>query len=98
VRKYSKPTLSGHKVLYNSPRYCVFEISKDFPYNGFEENSSFIIYDGVFDTEIAWCTVNESGEFRGKTPYGPHELDVYGSTIRDLIDNVQKKVEWIIRN
>ena len=65
---YSKPKLNGHKVLYKGRRYWVFEVSDEFPYGGSEEIDKIVVYDGVYDTDVFWCHINDKGEFEGSVP------------------------------
>ena len=95
---YSKPKLNGHKVLYKGRRYWVFEVSDEFPYGGSEKIDKIVVYDGVYDTDVCWCHINDKGEFEGSVPYGQHTLGVSGTTVRDLVDDVSKTVKWCERN
>ena len=42
---YIYPDLNGHKVLYKGKRFWIFEISKEFPFRGYEEFCDVIVYD-----------------------------------------------------
>lgn len=96
--KYSAPNLSGHNILYKGRRYWAFEVSKEFPYEGSEDIDSIVIYDGLLETDVAWCHIGINGEFNGFVAYGMHELSVSGSTIRELIDDVDRVLKWTMKN
>lgn len=96
--KYVAPKLNGHNILYKGRRYWAFEVSKEFPYEGSEDIDSVAIYDGLFETDVAWCHIEANGQFKGVVAYGMHELTVSGSTIRELIDDVARVIKWTIKN
>lgn len=94
---YLKPTLNGHKVLYKGSRYWVFEVSKEFPFRGCEDIDKIVVYDGIYKTVIAWCHLDENGEYVGEVPCGQHLLGVSGKTVRDLVNDVSKTLRYVER-
>lgn len=93
--RYKKPILNGHKVLYKGRRYWVFEVSKEFPFHGCEDIDKIVVYDGVYNNEIAWCHVDEKGEYIGGVPCGQHLLGVSGKNVRELVDDVCKTLRFV---
>jgi hypothetical protein len=96
--KYSKPTLNGHKVHYKGRRFWVFEVSQEFPFLGAEKIDKIVVFDGLYSVDICWCHLNEKGEYEGVIPYGQHQLDVSGKTVKDLVANVAMTIKWCERN
>jgi hypothetical protein len=84
--KYTYPDLRGHKVLYKGKRFWVFEISSDFPYEGYEEFCQVIVYDKEFGCEIASAEKNANG-YSGSL-IGPQEnVEVFGESPVELLDS-----------
>lgn len=96
--KYHQPDIDGYKVLYKGRRYWVFEVSKTYPYRGYEDISSFVFYDGLLDIDMGWGHINSKGEFEGAIPYGQHSLDVREHSIRDFVRNMAKEATWAINH
>lgn len=96
--KYKKPNLRGHNVLYKGRRYWAFEVSSEFSYEGSEDIDSIVVYDGSLETDVAWCHQEGNGVFKGFAAYGMHELSVSGSTIEELISDVDRVLKWSINH
>ena len=96
--RYSKPTLNGHKVHYKGRRFWVFEVSQEFPFLGAEKIDKIVVFDGLYSVDICWCHLNKKGEYEGVIPYGQHQLDVSGKTVKDFIANVAMTIKWCERN
>ena len=89
MRKYIPPTLSGHKVLYKSRRFWIFEIDKEHPYESFEESYALIVYDNLERCPAAFCQKDLSGDLNlGTFPYG---MSVSGKDYDSLIENIRKR-------
>jgi hypothetical protein len=84
--KYIYPDLTGHKVLYKSKRFWIFEISSEFPYQGYEKFSQIVIFDKAHGCEIAGAKKNGDG-YSGSL-IGPQEsVAVFGDSPIDLLDS-----------
>jgi hypothetical protein len=97
-RLYKRPDLRNHKVLYGGRRYWVIEVSKEYPYRGYEDIAGLVIYDGLYDIDIGWGRKDEKGVFIGGVPYGQHLLEVKGNTVRDFVRSIAKEAEWALRH
>ena len=82
---YIYPDLNGHKVLYKGKRFWIFEISKEFPFRGYEEFCDVIVYDKKDGAEMAGAKKTTSG-FIGSL-IGPREsIEVSGSSPIELLN------------
>lgn len=95
-RGYIRPKLDDHKVLYKGLRYWVFEISKDFPWDGLEEHCSVAVFDGEYGVVSAFCNHAPNGGFEGYIEWGQSWPTVSGATPKDLVDSVIQMEHWII--
>lgn len=75
--KYIYPDLNGHNVLYKGKRFWVFEISSEFPFEGYETSCQVIVYDKEYGCEIAGAEKSTNG-YSGSL-IGPQDsVDVSG--------------------
>ena len=82
---YIYPDLKGHKVIYKGKRFWIFEISKEFPFQGYEEFCDVIVYDKKDGAEMAGAKKTSTG-FIGSL-IGPREsIEVSGSSPIELLD------------
>ena len=93
--KYTRPKLSGHKVLYKGLRYWAFEVSAEFPFEGFEKYGEFVLYDCFFDYTITYGKKGLDGVIRGEVQYGQGSIDVSGITVKDFIDAAVGMSLWV---
>ena len=57
MSKYSFPSLSAFQVIFNGRRYKAFRVSKSEPFNGFEEDANFVVWDGLYDDVVSYGKV-----------------------------------------
>lgn len=93
---YAAPRLDGHKILYKSRRYWIFEIDEDHPYTehpyeGFEKYYEVVVYDKFEHCPAAFC----SKDLRGDLNLGTFQdnIGVSGDDFRSLIVDVQTKLK-----
>jgi len=70
TNRYIPPVLNGHKILYKGKRYLVFEVSSEYPYEGYEEFCEFVIFDksdAIYNGIVASCSRQSDGTFSGET-------------------------------
>ena len=85
--KYIYPHLKEHKVLYKGKRFWIFEISSDFPFEGYEKFCEVIVYDKDSGCEIAGAE-NSTNGYSGSL-IGPQEsVEVSGGSPVELLDSV----------
>jgi len=96
---YTKPALTDHKVLYKGKRYWVFEVDKDHPFEGYETDCGYLVFDKSFGgCVIAWCERADDGSFKGYIQYGQGSIDVEGRTPKELVQSVVHWFNWIERS
>ena len=84
--KYIYPDLKGHNVLYKGKRFWVFEISPEFPYEGYEDFCQVIVYDKECGAEIASAVKNSNG-YSGSLIGPQNGVEVSGKSPTELVDS-----------
>ncbi len=79
MSKYNFPDLSNFEILFNGRRYKAFKISKDKPFNGEEEYADFVIWDCLYDAEVANGIIT-NGKFSGFLSFSHVEIEVDSAT------------------
>ena len=88
-RKYSRPELAGNRVLYKSPRFVMFEVSREHPHFGYEEQCTVMLWDGLWDGYLSFGDLAEDGMYTGVLPLaGEFEIPAAKSA-REFIDNAK---------
>ncbi len=86
MNTYNFPNLSDFEILFNGRRYKAFKVSKDKPFKGEEEYADFVIWDGLYDAEVAYGTIR-NGKFSGFLSFSHVEIEV------DLADDIRTFVK-----
>lgn len=95
---YTRPVLVGHNVPYKGKRYWVIQIDKDHPFENYENDCSYIVFDKSYGgCVISWCERDDEGSFKGYIQYGQGSIDVEGKTPKELVQSVVKSFKWIER-
>jgi hypothetical protein len=95
---YTPPVLDGHKILYKGKRYWVFEVDEEYPFEGYEKDCRYLIFDKSYGgCVISWCERDDDGSFKGYIQYGQGFIEVEGKTPKELIQSVVKSFKWIER-
>lgn len=95
---YEQPTLAGHKVIYKGRRFTAFEINKQFPFESFEDEFQFAIFDGLYDATLAVGVINPNGTYEGQLAFSIVEIAIPPcKTIRDFLDLAIKEQEAYFR-
>lgn len=55
------PKLSGHKVLHKDRRFMVFEVSKEFPFEGYEKDCSILVFDKLYGNVVGFTDTHYVG-------------------------------------
>ena len=84
--KYIYPILKGHKILYKGKRFWVFEISSEFPFEGYEENCDLIVYDKECGSAMAGAQKTPKG-FEGSIIGPQNSYEISGETPAELVDS-----------
>lgn len=96
LSRYSRPNLHGHKTLYKGKRYWVFEVSSEYPFEGYEEEFSLVLYDCLYGGVITGGKMEE-GKLKGYIQFGMGSIDVSGVTLRDFIEDAKATSNWVSR-
>jgi uncharacterized protein YuzB (UPF0349 family) len=97
VSKYTEPKLTEHEILYKGKRYWVFRIDKDHPFENYEEDCSYVVFDKEYGCVISWCERVDGDSFKGYIQYGQGSIDVEGKTPKELVQDVIHWSNWIER-
>ena len=79
MSKYIFHDLSNFEILFNGRRYKAFKISKTKPFNGEEEYADFVIWDGLYDAEVAYGVIKNK-KFSGFLSFSHVEIEVDSAT------------------
>jgi hypothetical protein len=91
---YKKPKLNGHTILYKGRRFIAFEISKQFPFESFEDGFQFAIFDGLYDATLAVGVINPNGTYQGELAFSVVEILIPPcETLREFLDIAVKEQE-----
>ena len=55
------PKLSEHKVLHKDRRFMVFEVSQEFPFEGYEKDYSFLVFDKLYGNVVGFTDAHYVG-------------------------------------
>ncbi len=91
MSKYSFPSLSSFQVIFNGRRYKAFRVSKAEPFNGFEDDADFVVWDGLYDAVVSYGNISTDGTFNGVLAFSSVEIDVDSSAdISEFVRNSSK--------
>ena len=84
---YFYPEIKGNKILYKGKRFWIFEISSEFPFQGYEKFSEIIVFDKHTGSEMAAAKKTANG-YDGSL-IGPQEsVGVSGNSPIELLESV----------
>ena len=84
---YFYPAIKDHKVLYKGKRFWIFEISSEFPYQGYEKHCDVIVYDKSYGAEIA-CVRKTANGYVGSLTGTMDSVSVSGGSPIELLESV----------
>jgi hypothetical protein len=84
--KYIYPALKGHKILYKGKRFWVFEVSSEFPFEGYEEYCNLIVYDKEGGCAVAGAHKTSKG-YQGSIIGPQNSFEIFGKTPTELVDS-----------
>lgn len=91
MSKYTPPQLSGHTVLFKGTRYYVFKVSKDHPFEGYEDGYTVLVYDKLYGTVVGFCSDELVGICNPST--FQESLPLKAKDVRDLVSQVDFALE-----
>jgi len=92
MSKYSFPNLNAFEVIFNGRRYKAFMVSKSKPFKGFEDDSDFVVWDGLYDAAVSYGTISTNGTYNGFLAFSHVEIEVDSSAdIGEFVRNSSKE-------
>ena len=89
--EYNFPDLCNFEITFNGRRYKAFKITKDNPFDGEVRDADFVIWDGLYDAELAYGFI-KFGKFSGFLSFSHVEIEVdSASDIRTFVKNACKE-------
>jgi hypothetical protein len=91
MSKYCFPNLSAFQVIFNGRRYKAFRVSKSEPFNEFEEDADFVVWDGLYDAVVSYGNISTDGTFNGFLAFSSVEVEIDSSAdISEFVRNSSK--------
>lgn len=87
---YFYPKISEDKILYKGKRFWIFEISLEFPYQGYEKYCEVIVYDKKNGAEMAGAKKGANG-YIGSLIGTMDSISVSGKSPIELLESVINK-------
>lgn len=84
-----------YPVFYNGRRAVILDSTED-PELGLDH--SIVLWDKSLDLPMGWADKNLDGTYTGFTIYGPHEIPIAGSDLRELAADCLAQHLWIMKN
>lgn len=92
MANYSFPDLSNHKIIFNGRRYKAFIVSSDNPFNGYEDDSDFVVWDGLYDAAVSYGSISSKGIYSGFLAFSHVEIEIDdASDISTFVKNSSKE-------
>ncbi len=99
MSRYTFPCLSSFEIIFNGRRYKAFKVSMLNPFKGYEEDSDFVIWDGLYDAAVAYGTITVDNLYCGFLAFSHVEIEVDpASCIRDFVKNTRRTQERFFRD
>ena len=97
--KYSFPNLSNRKILYSGRRYIAFSVSKSQPFDGYESDYDFVVWDGLYDAAAAVGNLSDDGSAAGELAFSHVEIEVERcESMKEFVQHVRKAQERFFRD
>lgn len=91
MSNYSFPNLTTFEVIYNGRRYKAFRVSESKPFDGFEDDANFVVWDGLYDAAVSFGTVSAEGRFSGFLAFSNVEIEIDSSAnVSDFVKKTSK--------
>jgi len=92
MSNYSFPNLSKFEVIFNGRRYKAFRVSKSEPFDGFEDDANFVVWDGLYDAVVSYGTISSDGTCNGVLAFSNVEVEIDSSAdISEFVRNSSKE-------
>lgn len=91
MTRYVFPNLSNYEVIFNGRRFKAFKVTKSNPFEGFEENSDFVIWDGLYDAAVSCGTISSMGVYNGSLAFSHVGIEIEPAlSINQFVKNSTK--------
>ncbi len=75
-RKYKFPSVCKFDLIFNGRRYKAFKVSKANPFNDYEFDADFVVWDGLYDAAVSCGQISSTGLFSGYLAFSHVEIDI----------------------
>lgn len=97
--KYTFPNLSNRKILFSGRRYIAFSVSKSQPFEGYESDYDFVVWDGLYDAAVAVGNLSDDGSAAGELAFSHVEIEVDRcESMKEFVQRVRKAQERYFRD
>ena len=76
MTKYTFPDLTDLAVIASGRRYKAFRVSKLEPFNGYEDDFDFVVWDGLYDAAVSCGHISSTGMFKGALVFSHVEIEI----------------------
>jgi hypothetical protein len=76
VTKYTFPDLTDMAVIASGRRYKAFKVSKANPFNDYECDADFVVWDGLYDAAVSCGQISSTGVFKGALVFSHVEIEI----------------------
>ncbi len=98
-REKNFPELGNRPVLFKGRRYIAFSVSKLQPFEGYESDYDFVVWDGLYDAAAAFGKIAGDGSVSGELAFSHVEIEVEGcASMREFVQRVRKAQERFFRD
>jgi hypothetical protein len=93
------PELGDRSVLFKGRRYIAFSVSESLPFEGYESDYDFVVWDGLYDAAAAVGNLSDDGSVTGELAFSHVEIEVERcESMREFVQRVRKAQERYFRD
>ena len=94
MSNYNFPDLTPYKILYKGRRYVAFEVEKNISFEEFGQENDFVVWDGLYDTTLAYGNYEKDGTYKGFLAFTVVEFEIENSaSIKEFVEKCKKEQE-----
>ena len=95
---YTFPDLSKHHIIFNGRRYKAILTSKNQPFQGYEDDADFVVWDGLYDAAISYGVISPKGMYSGFLAFSHVEIEIdSASDIRTFVKKSSQQQQKFFR-
>jgi hypothetical protein len=96
---YTFPDLSKHQIIFNGRRYKAFLISINQPFQDYEDDADFVVWDGLYDAAVSYGVISTKGMYSGFLAFSHVEIEIDSAfDIRTFVKNSSKEQQKFFRD